>query len=328
MKNPLTFDCIRLLALLIVAFLGACGDRRGSQALGTLERDRITLKATAAEIVAARPVREGSQVKAGDLLIQLDDTLAQAQVSKAQALLSNAKANQIKLHHGARSEEVAAARAQLERSEALWVQTEADFNRITTLARQKMVGQAELDAARSARDSARAERSRTQQNLLQLTNGSRPEDLAAADAQVAEAEANLKIEEHKLNQLKVVATRDGLLDRLPKYLGERVNTGDPVAFLLAGNAPYARVYIVETVRAHLHPGQHLQVHVDGYDQPFEGVLRWVSQDPAFTPYYALNASDRALLMYLAEIDLPDTARDLPGGLPVQVDLPPNTGKDK
>jgi HlyD family secretion protein len=321
MNTPSALYCSRLSALLCCLWLSACGDRLGSQALGTLERDRITLKATAAEIVAARPLREGSQVKAGDLLIQLDDTLAQAQVSKARALLNNAKANQTKLHHGARDEEVAAARAQLERSDALLTQTEADFRRITTLARQKMVGQSELDAARSARDSARAERSRTQQNLLQLTNGSRPEDLAAADAQVAEAEANLAIEEHKLRQLKVVATRDGLLDRLPKYVGERVNIGDPVALLLAGNAPYARVYVVETARAHLRPGQQLQVHVDGYPQAFTGVLRWVSQDPAFTPYYALNASDRALLMYLAEIDLPDSAGDIPSGMPVQVDLP-------
>ncbi len=311
----------KISSLFCMLLLSACGDHHSNQALGTLERDRVTLKATAAEIVAARPLREGSQVKTGDLLIQLDDTLAQAQVSKAQALLSNARANQIKLHHGARSEEVAAARAQLERSEALLVQTEADFNRITTLTRQKMVGQVELDAARSARDSARAERSRTQQNLLQLTNGSRLEDLAAADAQVAEAEANLSIEEYKLSQLKVVATRDGLLDRLPKYVGERVNIGDPVALLLAGNAPYARVYVVETARAHMRPGQNLQIHVDGYNQPFTGVVRWVSQDPAFTPYYALNASDRSLLMYLAEIDLPDSARDLPSGLPVQVDLP-------
>lgn len=307
--------------LLGAILLSACSDRHSTQALGTLERDRVTLKATAAEIVSARPLREGSQVKTGDILLRLNDTLAKAQVSKARAMLDNARAMQTKLQHGARREEVAATRAQLERSEALLMQTEADFNRISTLARQKMVGQSDVDAARSARDSARAERSRTQQNLLQLTNGSRPEDLAAVDAQVAEAEANLSIEEYKLSQLTILATRDGLLDRLPKYVGERVNVGDPVALLLAGEAPYARVYVVETARTHLHPGQSLQVHVDGYNQAFTGVLRWISQDPAFTPYYALNAGDRALLMYLAEIDLPDSAKDLPSGLPVQVDLP-------
>lgn len=53
------------------------------------------------------------------------------------------------------------------------------------------------------------------------------------------------------------------------------------------------------------------MHVDGYEKTFEGKLRWVSQDPAFTPYYGLNSRDRALLMYLAEIDLPRRdAKDL------------------
>jgi len=61
--------------------------------------------------------------------------------------------------------------------------------------------------------------------------------------------------------------------------------------------------------------------VDGYEKTFDGKLRWVSQDPAFTPYYGLNSRDRALLMYLAEIDLPESAKDLPSGLPVQVDIP-------
>ena len=40
-------------------------------------------------------------------------------------------------------------------------------------------------------------------------------------------------------------------------------------------------------------------------------------DPAFTPYYALNASDRARLVFLAEFDL-EAGEDLPSGVPAQV----------
>ena len=96
--------------------------------------------------------------------------------------------------------------------------------------------------------------------------------------------------------------------------------------MLAGTAPYARVYILEPARAQLQIGQLLKVHVDGYEKPFDAKLRWISQDPAFTPYYGLNSHDRALLMYLAEIDLPESAKELPSGLPVQVDIPLRTDK--
>ena len=68
-------------------------------------------------------------------------------------------------------------------------------------------------------------------------------------------------------------------------------------------------------------GDTLTVQVDGLAQSLEGKVRWISTEPAFTPYYALNQAERANLMYLAEIMLPDNAIDLPNGIPAQVLLP-------
>jgi HlyD family secretion protein len=306
--------------LTVCSNLTGCSNKDSNQALGTLERDRIVLKATAAEIIVALPIREGATVKKGDLLVQLDDTQQQAQIAKVKASVASAKALQSKLRNGARAEDIAAARAQLEGAEAQLLQTEKMFSRTAILVGKKLSGQAELDKARAQRDSTIADVRRAKQNLLLLTNGTRAEDLAQADALVAEAEAVLTFEQYKLQQLSITAARDGMLDRLPKYLGERTSIGEAVALLLAGDAPYARVYIPEPVRTQLKLGQALNVHVDGYVKVFAGKLRWISQDPAFTPYYALNSKDRARLVYLAEIDLPATANDLPGGIPAQVDL--------
>jgi HlyD family secretion protein len=321
---------IHLLAITLLLCLSNCSDKNNQQALGTLERDRVVLKATAAEIILAEPIREGSLVKKGDLLVQLDDTQAQANLRKVEARLTNAKANQTKLRNGARAEDVAATRAQLDRAQAQVVQANANYSRVAKLLQQKMIGQADVDNARSLRDSAQADVRRANQNLLALTNGTRPEDLLTADAQVAEAEADIAIAHYTLSQLSVTATRDGFLDRLPKHVGERAAINDPLAILLTGDAPYARVYILEPARAKLQVGQTFKIHVDGYEKSFDGKLRWISQDPAFTPYYGLNARDRSLLMYLAEIDLPETAKDLPSGLPVQVDIPlePHTPSEK
>ena len=59
------------------------------------------------------------------------------------------------------------------------------------------------------------------------------------------------------------------------------------------------------------------VRVDGVDSTIAGRLRWIATEPAFTPYYALNASDRARLVYMAEFDL-EEGSDLPSGVPAQV----------
>jgi len=50
-------------------------------------------------------------------------------------------------------------------------------------------------------------------------------------------------------------------------------------------------------------------------------LQWISTQPAFTPYYALNQQERARLMFLAKVQLPDSEAALPNGIPVQVELP-------
>lgn len=322
MNHPL----LSLSLLLCLSGLSSCKDSGPPQAWGTLERDRIVLKATASEIITAQPIREGTAVSKGQLLVQLDDTQARAMAAKAEAALANTRAVQSRLRQGARAEDIAATRAQLDQAETLLNQAEATLKRVAVLAQQKLTGAADLDSARTLRDSAQADVKRAKQQLLLLTNGTRLEDLQQADAQVAEAEANLAIEKFRLEQLSITASRDGFLDRLPKYIGERATLNDPVALLLAGTAPYARVYILEPARVKLHIGQTLNVHVDGYSQTFAGTLRWIAKDPAFTPYYGLNSRDRALLMYLAEIDLPESAKELPSDLPAQVDLPRDVGQ--
>jgi HlyD family secretion protein len=66
-------------------------------------------------------------------------------------------------------------------------------------------------------------------------------------------------------------------------------------------------------------GAAVSVAVDGFESSFEGRIRLISAEAAFTPYYALTEQDRGHLAYLAEIDLVDEgARDLPTGLPVEV----------
>jgi len=91
--------------------------------------------------------------------------------------------------------------------------------------------------------------------------------------------------------------------------------------LLSGKAPFARVYVPEPYRVNLRVKQKLVVRVDGLERKIEGVLRWISTEPAFTPYYALNQEERSRLMYLAEIQLPETESQLPNGVPAQVELP-------
>ena len=311
---------IRLFALFLpLALITACGDQNTDQALGTLERDRVILKATDNEIIVAQPVPEGRMVTAGTLLVQLDDSRQQAIVARAKAEVGHAAAQLEELRNGARPEEIAAASARVAGARAALVEATANYERAVSLVQRKLAAQAQLDSALAGRDEAEANLESAEEDLLRLTNGTRKEQLDAGAASLQGAEAQLALEQHKLSELSVVATRDAYLDSLPWNIGERVNLGATLAIMLAGDKPFARVYVPEPWRARLIIGDEYPVHIDGLDRVFTGKLRWIATDPAFTPYYALNASDRARLVYLAEFDLQEGA-DLPTGVPVQVML--------
>ena len=73
---------MRGLGLVGIGLLAGCGQSTPT-ALGTLEWDRITVPAPAAEVIATVEVREGQRVKAGAVLMQL--ARGDAQFAAAQA---------------------------------------------------------------------------------------------------------------------------------------------------------------------------------------------------------------------------------------------------
>ncbi len=301
--------------------LSACDNSYEHVALGTLERDRIAHTATVNEVVVALPVTQGSEVTKGTILVRLDDTQQRAQVTKAQAEVAQAEANLDKLRSGARKEEIADARAKVAGARAKLVESEANYERAKDLAKRDLASKAILDQSIASRDASVANLKSSQEQLLVLTNGAREEDLRIAEARLQVASAILASESKKLADLTIVATRDGILDNLPWNLGERVTAGSPVAILLAGKAPFARVYVPEPYRAKIKIGDTLTIHIDGMEQSYTGNLRWIATEPAFTPYYALNQEERSRLMYLAEVQLEDSEAHLPNGIPAQVELP-------
>ena len=315
-----TFSYLLLLLFTLIT-LSAYDSNKPGLALGTLERERIAHTATVSEVITALPVNAGSQVTKGTVLVKLDDTIQKALVAKAQAQMQQAKANLEKVHNGAREEEVAAASAQVAGAKAALVKSVANYQRAQILIEKELASQATLDNALASRDENTAKLHATQEKLLQLINGARIEDLQIAEAVLAMTIAVVASENKKLKDLTITAKRDGLLDNLPWNLGERVTQGSPVAIVLAGSAPFARVYVPEPYRVKIKISDKLTVHIDGLNDPIIGTVRWISSEPAFTPYFALNQEERANLMYLAEIQLPDSAADLPMGIPAQVQMP-------
>ena len=306
--------------LLLLLALAGCNDER-QQALGTLEWDRIALPAPAAEKIVRIDVREGQRVAAGARLVQLELTRTQSQLAATQAQARQAGDVLAELQAGPRREDIAQARANLAAAQARAANAQAFFRRMQPLGRQQLVSAAEVDLARAAADNAQAEVRAAQEALLELERGTRSEQIAQGESAVASAKAQAAVQAVTLEKLDLIAPRAGVVDSLPYRLGDQAPVGAPLAIMLVGDAPYARVYVPEPIRANVRVGQSARVHVDGRGEPLQGRVRMIRNEPSFTPYYALIGKDAARLSYLAEVEL--TGRDaaqLPSGLPVRVEF--------
>jgi len=301
----------------LLMLLAGCNNSEPPVLLGTLEWDRIGIPAEASETVLNWQVAEGDQVKAGQLLLQLDPRRLDAQVAQATAEVTQAQARLDELSNGARSEVIDAAQAALLRARADANAAARNFQRIDSLYQRKQLAIAELDRARASRDESAAAVSSADARLRELTNGTRPEQLAQASA--ALQAANSQLEQLQLNRqhLDVRAPRAGRVDSLPFRVGDQPPLHAEVVSLLVGDAPYARLFVPASLRNRLAIGDLLQITVESIATPFNGKVRSIASDPSFTPYYALTGEDASRLVYRAEVVLDDTdAAQLPAGLPL------------
>lgn len=323
-RPPRPWPCL----LLVPPLLAACDSRPPeNQAVGTLEWDRVELIAEISEPIVELPAHEGDQVEPGRVLVRLDPARRQALTDQARAARDQAAARLRELERGPRPETIEQAQARFEGANQVLAVREREYERQAEIQQRKLGSPEVVDRARAERDTARADRDAALAALRELRAGTRMEQVEQGRGALAEAEAALRRAELDLARLTIRAPVAGRVDSLPLKPGNQPQVGKVVAVLLS-DRPYARVYIPEPVRVRVRPGDPARIHVDGIDPPFEGRVRTVEADAVFTPFYALTERDRKHLSYVAKVDFPDGTRDLPAGLPVQVDLPRMAESDK
>ncbi|WP_199098673.1 HlyD family efflux transporter periplasmic adaptor subunit [Dyella sp. ASV21] len=316
--------CVALLAS--ASWLTAC-QPAPPQVLGTIEFDRITLPAPAAEHIVKMDVREGEFVPMGKRIMQLETIRTQAALDTARADVRQQQQALLELENGPRVEQIRQARANLVGAQAQARDATAYYQRLSALARQQFVSAADLDRAKAAAGNAEATVVADRAALDLLLNGSRAEDIAQARATLAAAEATAASRAVDLEKLDLTAPRDVRVDSLPYKLGDQAQPGTPLVILLASDTPYARVYVPSALRTSVKVGDEADVVLQDGKRHFHGVVRMIRSEPTFTPYYALTGDDATRLSYLAEIALGQDARDLPQGFPVSANFTVAHGHD-
>ncbi len=310
-----------LLPLMAAVSLLACqGADEQVRMIGQTESDRVELSATFAETIVARLVTEGQLVKKGDIIIQQAPDRAVARVREAEAAVAQNQARLDELTRGPRTEQIVAAQARVDGAVQELEFRRIELDRVQALLDRQLTSPDDRDRAQAARDSAAANLDFNKAMLAELLTGTTIEELEQAQAALRRVAAQLEGLQVDLERLTTKAPVDGLVDSFLFEPGERPLSGQPMAIMLSGEQPYARIYVPADERTKVSPGTRVRVFADGISEPINGRFRWIASEASFTPYFALTKHDRGRLTYLAKIDLEVTGERLPDGIPVEVEL--------
>lgn len=204
-------------------------------------------------------VAEGDHVKAGQLLVKLDDAEARSQAAHALAQLRSAEAALSGIKAGGTQEELLTTRADLTKAQAEQAEAQRNLKAVQKLQQSGGASPAEVEAAQSRQKKADAD----VQLLQAKVNGrySSPE-VARVEASAAEARAAYVAAQELLHHSNVTAPFAGTVYQLPVKPGGYVNGGDLLVQVANLEKVRVRAFVDEPEIGRLARGQKVEIKWD------------------------------------------------------------------
>jgi HlyD family secretion protein len=331
-----------------------------------------------------RHVDEGDRVKAGMLLARLDKDQLVGQHEKARGAVASAESQlaqqttaidfqaatlegQIQqraaevqaaqarlagLVAGSRVQEKKEAQAAVDRAQTEYDRATADWKRAQTLVKNEDISAADFDQYRSRYETADAQLKTAQQQLAMVLEGPRKEDIDASRAQLATAQAVLRLAEAQRLELKrqhqqlvqrtadvsqrqadlsVVQTQlddteafspiGGVVLVKSAEVGEVIAAGTAVLTVGDVDHPWVRAYISENDLGRVKLGANANVTTDSYPgKIYHGHVSFISSEAEFTPKQIQTQEERAKLVYRVKIELENPKGELKSNMPADADI--------
>ncbi len=199
-------------------------------------------------------VKEGDQVKKGDLLCRIKPDLYVSAIDRVSATVNTTKAN------------LTTAKAQLDQAKANLANSEANYNRSKKLFDQKTISQQEFDAAKAQFEASKANVSGIEASV------------SAGAYNIQSTEASLKEANTNLEKTFIYAPVDGTISKLSVEKGERVvgvsgMAGTEILRLANLNEMEVSVEVNENDIIKVHKYDTALIEVDAYmDKKFKGLV--------------------------------------------------------
>ena len=239
-----------------------------------LSPQRVTVALQGSGRVLRVAVAEGQTVKAGQLLIELDNSDSRASLAQASAAVAQAQA---KLRQLGELNQPLAIQA-LTQAQATALQARKVLERNRELVAQGFVSQAAVDDAQRALDVAASQVASAQAQVK--TNTPAGSDAAVARAALAQAVAGEQLARAKLAQGLVLAPSSGVLISRTVEVGDIVQPGKALMVLAATGANQGIQVLIQIDEKNLSKiaiGQKAYASADAFaSQRFDAVVAYIN----------------------------------------------------
>lgn len=222
-------------------------------------------------------ILEGKHVKQGDVLAELERVEYEADHQRATAALDLAR-HRLGEIETSQPKEVGAAEAELDEARAQMAQTKSDYERCQELFKNKTaISQQDFELAQS-KHLAQEQRVKRLEYALGLMESSRQKRIAAAKAEVSQAEADLAKAKWRLDNCTIRAPITGTILKKNAEEGNIVNSiAFNGSFSLCDLADLADLEVELTIQerdiSKVHVGQKCRVRAEAFpERVYEGTV--------------------------------------------------------
>jgi membrane fusion protein (multidrug efflux system) len=233
----------------------------------------VTISPKVGGYVKVLNINDNQQVKAGDVLIEIDPAdyiirrdHAKAALEAAQAG-HNASDKTLETTQISAPSNLEAAQAQVDAAQANWDKAANDLKRMRRLSDDAR-SREQLDSAIAAEKNARSQLEDAKAKLRSAQTA--PKVIASAQsnadaqgAEVKEAQANLDQAEKDLADTKIIAPMDGRITNRSVERGDYVQPGQQLTSLV-GTELWVTANFKETQLKHMRAGDKVDIHIDAF----------------------------------------------------------------
>lgn len=189
---------------------------------------KVKISAELGGLIERLSFEKGDRVREGMLLAEIGAGSARLQVKEVKAAAAAARSGLDKMEKGSRPQEIHIAKSAVSAAEAALFEAEKNHQRIKSLYDIRAVSNSSYDAAERELTTARANMESAKQQLVLALEGPRIEDIDAARAAHAQAEATLAMAEDRLAKSMIRAPCDGIIAFREVEQGEVILPGTPI----------------------------------------------------------------------------------------------------